>query len=144
LCCEVFALPFLPVEVYSPNARALEGLDPAYLRHFGLVPLDRFGKLLTVAMPGIVPSEVLEGLSTEEGVRVVPVVGTPQSNRDWLARNLPDPASVASPSVDDPAAALPLTELSSADENDWSGIFDAGDQAVQFELRVQGDDEPSA
>lgn len=144
LCCEVFALPFLPVEVYAPNTQALEGLDPAYLRHFGLVPLDRYGKLLTVVMPGIVPSEVLEGLSSEEGVRVVPVVGTPQTNREWLAKNLPDLAATAAPSVDDPGAALPVTELSSLDENDWSGIFDAGDEAVQFELRVQADDETDA
>ena len=52
--CELYGLPFLPVDVYPPAENAIAGLDPDYLRQYGLVPFDRFGKLITVAMPGLV------------------------------------------------------------------------------------------
>ena len=47
VAAEVFNLPFLTVESYPPSEDALSGLDPDYLRQYGLVPLDRFGQLIT-------------------------------------------------------------------------------------------------
>ena len=44
VACELYHLPFLTVDNYPPSADALEGLDADYLRQYGLVPLDRFGK----------------------------------------------------------------------------------------------------
>jgi hypothetical protein len=84
VACEIYHLPFLTVDHYPPSTNALEGYDLAYLRHFALVPLDRFGALVTVIMPGLVPSEVLEGLRPGQNGRVLPVVGSVVSNRRWL------------------------------------------------------------
>jgi hypothetical protein len=134
--CEVFGLPFLPVEVCSPSERAREGLDPDYLRHYGLVPLDRFGELLTVAMPCMVSSEVLDGLVMREGGRVLPVVGSVLGNRAWLDQNLGSGLA----ELDAIEMALPFADEAS----DWAGIFDAGEEAVQLELeerRRTDDDE---
>ena len=72
LACELYHLAYLPVEVYPPAAGTLEGLDPDYLRQYGLVPLDRFGTLLTVAMPALVSSSVLDGLHAGEATAVAP------------------------------------------------------------------------
>ena len=131
VCCELFSLPFLSVDIYPPSPEALDGVDPAYLRRFSLVPLDRFGDLLTVAMPGMVASEVLDGLRTGAATRILPVVGSVLSNRLWLEEHLPD-------ENEDLPGALP--DLSLDDDAGWAGIFDAGDAAVQ--LGLQDDGEP--
>jgi hypothetical protein len=127
ITAEIFNLPFLPVEVAPPSERVLATLDKDYLRKHGLVPLDRIGDILTVAMPGLVPSAILNAVNTHEGTLVLPVVGLVQSNRAWLTKYAP--ASEA------PRAALPVEVV---EEADWANIFDAGDEAVQLNL----EDEP--
>jgi len=157
VACELYHLPFLTVDHYPPSGTALDGYDLAYLRHFALVPLDRYGGLVTVVMPGLVPSEVLDGLRPEQGGRVLPVVGSVVTNRRWLnerfapkaptgARPGPGlPASIpletarapgVSPTVPSTPqlGSLELEDLDLGD-GDWSNLFDAGDEAVQIELR---------
>ena len=132
ICSELFHLPYLPVETYPPSDNAREGLDPNYLRQYGLVPLDRFGNLLSVSMPGIVPSNILDGLCAENGVRILPVVGSVTGNRQWLNENLPGDDAL----LEAFGAALPKDEAS------WANLFDEGDEAVQ--LGLHGTDEAPA
>ncbi len=127
--CELYHLPFVTVDVYEPSDEALEGLNPEYLRQHGLVPLDRFGKLLTVAMPGIVPTEILEGISLEGGGRILPVVGSVNSNRRWLMEHLP-PSTMPTPQDAMFAGVDPLGE-----DESWTNVFDAGEEAVQLDLQ---------
>lgn len=137
VCCELYGLPFLTVDTYPPAANILDGLDPDFLRHYALVPLDRFEGLLTVLMPGIVPTEVLDALVQGSQQRVLPVVGSVQSNREWLDRHLPPPAlpgRAAAPRGAGAGRAAPL-EL---EPTGWAGIFDAGDEAVRLNLRRPG------
>lgn len=124
--CEIFNLPFLPVEVYEPSEEALAQLDPEFLRRFCLVPLDRFDKLLTVAMPAMVPAEVLSHLGRHGGVYVLPVVSLVTANRRWLEDKLPAPAQAS------PAAALPGQAV--GEGGAWADMFDAADAAVQLDL----------
>jgi hypothetical protein len=160
IACEIYHLPFLTVENYPPSSTALDGYDMAYLRHFALVPLDRYGGLVTVVMPGLVPSEVLEGLRPGQGGRVLPVVGSVLSNRRWLEERFAPaarpaagvkggagvlplaakpgiPLSTAKPELRAPIPATlddePMLQLGS--EEDWGNLFDAGDEAVQLDLK---------
>lgn len=159
VACEIYHLPFLTVEHYPPATTALEGYDLAYLRHFALVPLDRYGSLVTVIMPGLVPSEVLEGLRPGQNGRVLPVVGSVVSNRQWLEANFAQrapasPARHAAPAgkhapldVRAPAAnpastpppptpaAAPKGAVDLGLEGDWGNLFDAGDEAVRLGLK---------
>jgi hypothetical protein len=123
VACELYHLPFLTVDNYPPSPEALEGLDPDYLRQYALVPLDRHGKLLTIIMPGLVPSAVLDALAFD-GTRVLPLAGSVSSNRRWLQEHLPSAEGVGS--LEQVGAALP--------QGDWASIFDAGDEAVQLDL----------
>jgi len=125
VCTELFHIPYLPVECYPPSAGAREGLDIEYLRQYGLVPLDRFGNLVTVSMPGIVPSEVIDGLSADGELRIIPIIGSVAGNRRWIEQNLP---STMSATLEAFSAALPEEETS------WSDLFDDADQAVNFDL----------
>lgn len=145
---EIYGLPFLPVSSYTPAEGVLNGLDPDYLRQYGLVPLDRFGRVLTVLMPGIVPTEVLDALAEAERVLILPAIGTVEGNRRWLDEHLPPPQMPALGAIQ---ASLPSakgatrsgapqqqpTRVDPESLSDWAGIFDAGDEAVQDEIRRQ-------
>ena len=152
VACEIYHLPFLTVDHYPPSATALDGYDLAYLRHFALVPMDRYGGLVTVIMPGLVPSEVLDGLRPGQNGRVVPVVGSVVSNRRWLEERFAPKGAAPAPAR--PGQALPKTismeaaaplpakagaeadvELDILGEGDWGNLFDAGDEAVRLDLK---------
>ena len=165
VACEIYHLPLLTVDHYPPSPTALDGYDLAYLRHFALVPLDRYGGLVTVIMPGLVPSEVLEGLRPGQNGRVLPVVGSVVSNRRWLEERFapkaaaaagpakhaapgakpaldvraPLPTASHAPAGSKPGAPKPTVqekdELELGAEGDWGNLFDAGDEAVRLDLK---------
>lgn len=121
LVCEVFQLPFVPLDRVHPDPAASEGIDPSFLVKHGLVPLCRHGGLLTVALPGIVPADVLGMLSAQSDLAVLPVVGTVSGNRRWLDEHLvPGP-------------------LSESPEGEWSNLFDEADAAVLRELEEKAE-----
>jgi len=126
VACEVFGLPFVPVDVYAPAEAAREGIDPDFLRRFSLVPLDRYGKLLTVAMPCVVPADVLANLSQRCDAVVLPVVSTLSANRRWLDENIPKVE------VEVPVSALPKAPAEA--KGAWTEMFDAADAAVRLDL----------
>lgn len=117
--CDLYGLPFVPTDIHEPDLETLEGLDNEFLRKHRLVPLRRFGDLLTVAMPALVPAEVLGALSTAADAHVLPVVGTVESNNRWIDQNL----------VPDQAPALPNETAEG-----WSDIFDEGNANVLMDL----------
>jgi hypothetical protein len=120
VCCELFHLPFLPVSSYEPDPDLFKAFDIELLRQYALVPLDRFGDLLTVAMPGMVPTDVLKTIEEEQGVKVQPVVSSVQSNHQWIDQHLPAPN---------------LSGFGdAADDSEWSSVLDLGEQAVTEEL----------
>ena len=140
--CEIYHLPFLTVDQCSPSPGALDGYDFSYLRHFALVPLDRYGSLVSVIMPGLVSSEVLEGLRGGQGGRVLPIVGSVVSNRRWLEQHYASrfaPAAAAEavrPALPDrPAPAVEELRIVTESDDGWGNIFDAGDEAVQLDLQ---------
>jgi hypothetical protein len=109
--CETFQLPFLPVDLISPNPAALEEINVADFQKHQLVPLDVFGQVLTVAMPALVPAEVLAHIAAMSDFEVLPVVGTVESNRRWISEHM----ALAPP----PAM-----------EGGWESMFDAADASV--------------
>lgn len=120
VCCELFHLPFLPLSNYEPDPDLFKTFDVELLRQYALVPLDRFGDLVTVAMPGMVPTDVLKTIEEEQGVQVVAVVSSVQSNHQWIDQYLPAPNLQAFGEA--------------ADESEWTNILDMGEQAVTEEL----------
>lgn len=112
--CETFQLPFLPIEFIKPNANLLEMFDAEFLHDSGLVPLARFGNVLTLAMPALVPADILAMLTTETGMVLLPVVGTVTTNRRWLAEH--------------------VKIKKASEEGGWGNLFDEGEAAVQEAL----------
>jgi len=116
--CDLYGLPFLPIDICGPQTEARQGLDTEFLLQHRLVPLSRFGNLLVVAMPAIVPAEVLAALEAAHGVQVLAVVGTVNTNNRWLQESLAGEVAPALPGSDD----------------DWSKIFDEGNAGVLLDL----------
>ena len=54
--CEIYNLPFLSVDMVDPDPKALEGIDPQLLIDNAIIPIGRFGQVLTVCMPALVPA----------------------------------------------------------------------------------------
>lgn len=125
--CELYNLAFLPVDSYDPDPAARKGLNPAFLVEHGLVPIGRFGNLLTIAMPGMVPAEVLGMLAADTDLTIVPVVGTVMSNRRWIERVLLQEVQAALPTV--------APEVVQQTANEWGNLFDQADAAVLLDLK---------
>jgi MshEN domain len=123
LVCEIFGLPFLPIDLYPPSASALQGLDHNFLRQYALIPLSRHGQILTVCMPALVPAEVLGQLAASTDLHVMPVVGTVNSNNRWLAENL----------------AVQIEVLPDDGAPGWSNVFDEADAAVLLDLNAESE-----
>jgi len=124
LVCQLYGLPFLPVDIAEPDPEASRGLDTEFLLENGLVPLSRHGRVLTLCMPAIVPAETLGCISAINDLEVLPVVGTVNSNRRWLEANL--------------APEAPLPDMSGGTEvgTDWGSLFDDADADIQSELDI--------
>jgi len=149
--CEVFGLPFLTPEYYAPAPEAAAGIDRALLHEQALVPVDRFGSVLTVMMPGLTPTQVLGDLGDHLGVRILPVVSAVESNRRYLREHLPLPDALKALMADDPDEHglddAELEEIAAAvgrqgeegSGDDWASLFDVGDAAVLLELEGDGD-----
>lgn len=121
--CETFHLPFLPVENTKPKTDLLSELDTAFLSRHGLVPLQRFGNLLTVVMPGLVSAETLAEMSAITDLTIMPIVGTVEGNRRWLGEHC-------------------KVETEASMDGDWGSLFDEGDANVQLSLDGTDSSEP--
>lgn len=131
VACDVFNLPFMPLEVYEPSGDAVDLFSLEELHGNCIVPLDSYSGLLTLAMPVITPSEVLASFAERIGKQIIPVVGSVQSNRRWLMENRPQ--EIATPqAAEDLSPAIPGEDPS---DGDWSQIFDEGDAAVLDSLQ---------
>ena len=115
--CEIFQLPFLPLEFVTPRTDLIEMFSAHFLHDSGIVPLARFGNVLTLAMPALVPADVLAMLAAETDMVLLPVVGTVTANRKWLAEN------------------VVIKKLS--EDSSWGNLFDEGDAAVRESLNPE-------
>ncbi len=115
--CETFQLPFLPVDLINPNPKALEEIDTEFFAKHNLVPIDTFGQVLTVAMPGLVPAEVLAQASAITDCIMLPLVGTVESNRRWVSEHM-----------------APEVEAPPEREGGWGSMFDEADASVHATL----------
>jgi hypothetical protein len=145
LACEIYGLPFLMVGLVDPDPKASEGLDSSFLMKECIVPLSRHGAVLTVLMPSLTTTDVLDELASKSGMTVLPICGTVRTNRDWLVQKFssPTPAAAgartsASAAANDPGA--PPEGMTTAE---WSNLFDEADAAVLFDLKQVPPEEQS-
>ncbi len=123
---ESFQLPFLLGERYETPKEIIDLFEEDFLFQHLVVPVDQFGKVLTVRMPVFVPGDVLEEIQEKKGVDVFPVVGLISENQKLLFSLFPD-----HPKEEPKAPVPPENKIG----GDWETIFDIGDQAVKKDLQ---------
>jgi hypothetical protein len=133
--CELYGLPFVPIEVMDPDPAALAGIEATFLIEHALVPLGRFGQVLTVSMPALVEADVLATLSAQTDLLVLPVVGTVRSNRAWLETYLTQSAPKPAPT---PGGRAKQDLGPDEESNAWGSFFDDADAAVLMDLKTIG------
>ena len=112
---------------FRHDAEAAEGLDTDFLIRYGLVPMSRFGQVLTVSMPGLVPADVLGLLAAQSDLVVLPVVGSDDTNRRWFEENY-DSATVAE------------VQQAADGGNGWGDMFDDANAAVMMDLEKESEE----
>jgi hypothetical protein len=142
LACEIYGLPFLPVGLVDPDPKASDGVDASFLMKECLVPLSRHGSVLTVLMPSLATTDILDELASKAGATILPICGTVRTNRDWLLKRYssPAPAPASSGGGGGGSAAAAEPEMTSAE---WSNLFDEADAAVLLDLKAVPPDEQS-
>jgi hypothetical protein len=125
---QLYALPFLNVDMVEPDPEAQEGLDLEFLWENGLVPLTRQGQVVTLCMPAIVPAEVLGYIAADSDLLIVVVVGTVVSNRRWITNN----TQSETPKEEEPIG-YAVGEVPDED-SEWGSLFDEADAAVLLDL----------
>jgi hypothetical protein len=141
IVCEIYNLPFLPVELMDPDPRAMEGIDPQFLVENCLVPVGRHGQVLTVCMPAMVPADVLGLLAATTDLVILPLVGSVRSNRSWIEKNLAGGQSAKMPAGQGQAGENAGGKSGGPQgPGEWGSLFDQADAAVLLDLNVPSSD----
>ncbi len=88
--CTQFAKPFIKPSQYELRKEVLSLFPPRLLAENLLIPLDRFGNLLTIAIAGLIDAETLEQLQKLSGCEIEVFVTTASEAKKTLARQFPD------------------------------------------------------
>ncbi len=123
---ESFQLPFLLGERYETPKEIIELFEEDFLFQHLVVPMDRFGKVLTVRMPVFVAGDVLEEIQEKQDMDVFPVVGLISENQKQLFQMFPDHPK------EEPKRPVPQENKIGGE---WESIFDIGDEAVKKDLQ---------
>ena len=144
LACEIYGLPFLMVGLVDPDPKASEGLDSSFLMKECIVPLSRHGSVLTVLMPSLTTTDVLDELAAKSGSTVLPICGTVRTNREWLVQKFSSPTPAASTGKASASAIDPVGLPEGMTTAEWSNLFDEADAAVLFDLKQPSEERSDA
>ena len=137
--CVILVLLFGLLGLFRIPIQLTPNIDKAQVtvrtRWPGASPQEVEREIIDVQEEYLKNVEGLENLTSDPDRYVLPVVGSVTGNRRWLEQNLP-PSEMQDPEV---KAALPTGGEAATDE--WVGIFDAGEQAVQLDLREKRESE---
>lgn len=118
-------LPFLSTENYQLSKEVVGLIPNEICFKYELIPLDRFGKTLTILMAGMVTVEVVETIQQLTGCDVFIYIGTSsdvqQALREWVSPSAMTQADIS---------------VSSAS---WMSWFDKADQEVRTSTSADGD-----
>jgi len=128
--CIHFALPFYDLASFKNKKEVLELFDPPFLHGYGVLPIDKFGKIVTMAVCESLAPGVLQGVVDRTQLSPYMYVAPYDKIRALLDEHAPYEAK--------PGEGLPEVAdapVASGDEGDWMSIFE------EAEKKMQGADE---
>ena len=148
LVVEHFQLPFVLAGNYdiADESKTLVPKE-AIFRHL-IVPLDNFGKIVTIAMPILTPAEILSKLRRQTGHEYYPYVGLVSENKRVLGEMFDDFQAFQDKVAKEREMAAQKRAAQGAQEpggeggggggaggDSWMSIFDSGDEQVRSSLK---------
>ena len=135
--CTHFALPYYDLGSYKAKKDVVATLDAAFLHGYGILPIDRFGKILTVAVCESLPPAVLQAIVDRSQLSPYMYVSPYDKIRERLEEacpySAPAEAGATAPATGEPVPAG--AEAGASDEGDWMSIFE------EAEKKMKGDDD---
>ncbi|HET6204035.1 MAG TPA: hypothetical protein VFI25_14690 [Planctomycetota bacterium] len=111
-----FGLPIVPVGTHDLDRELVRTFPPDLVARSLVVPLDRFQKILTVAMPVLSPAEVLEQFAGRSRCEIFPVVSSLEENRRVVETTM-------------------KLKRETSEDAGWERLFDDADAAVLREAK---------
>lgn len=122
--CVHFSLPFFDLNGFRGKKEVLDLLDAAFLHGYGILPIDKFGKIITLGVCEALSPNVLQAIVDKTQLSPYMYVSPYDKIRERLEEQVPYEAPGAEPA---PAAA-PAT--GGADDSDWMSIFEEAEKKM--------------
>jgi hypothetical protein len=132
--CTHFSLPFYDFGTFKPKKDVVALLDAPFLHGYGLIPIDRFGKIVTLAVCESLSPSVLQAIVDKTQLSPYMYVAPYDKIRERLEEACPyeAPASAGpAASAEAPAAAAGESEAADAGGGDWMTIFEEAEKKMK-------------
>jgi len=123
--CMHFALPFFDLTSFKPKKETIALLEPAVLHGYGILPIDKFGKILTLAVSEALTPEVLQTIVDKTHLNPYLYVAPYDAIRSKLEEYAPYVAP------DQPMPAGKTGGGMSTEEGDWMAIFEEAEKKMK-------------
>lgn len=125
--CVHFSLPFFDLTGFKAK-KDVEGLlDPAFLHGYGILPIDKFGKIVTLAVCESLSANVLQAIVDKTQLSPYMYVAPYDKIRGKLEEIVPYEAPGAEPAE---AAAAAAPGKTGGDDSDWMSIFEEAEKKM--------------
>jgi len=84
-----YGFPYLPLDNYMIEEEVVKLVPPSIARHYMLVPVDKMGELLTVAMVDPLDIAAVDAVKAATGLNVATFISTLSQVRSALDRYYP-------------------------------------------------------
>lgn len=129
--CTHFALPYYDLTSFRPKKDVVTVLDAPFLHGYGVLPIDKFGKIVTLAVCEAVSPAVLQAIVDRTHLSPYLYVAPYDKIRERLEEACPYEV----PAGEAPAAGEEKAEGTAApgssEEGDWMAIFEEAEKKMK-------------
>lgn len=135
--CTHFSLPFYDLSTFKPKKEVVALMDPPFLHGYGVLPIDKFGKIVTLAVCESLSAGVLQTIVDRTQLSPYMYVAPYDKIREKLEEACPYEAPAGQgEAAAAPAAAAGGAEAGKSEEGDWMTIFEEAEK----KMKGTGDD----
>jgi hypothetical protein len=131
--CTHFAVPYYDLSSFKPKKDVVALLETPFLHGYGILPIDKFGKIVTLAVCESIAPSVLQAIVDRTHLSPYMYVAPYDKIREQLEAACPYEAPAGQGEV--AAAAAPekagAAEPGSSEEGDWMAIFEEAEKKMK-------------
>ena len=129
--CTHFSLPYYDLNSYKSKKDVIGVLDPPFLHGYGILPIDRFGKILTLAVCESLSPTVLQAIVDRAQIAPYMYVAPYDKIREKLEEACPYAAPASEAAAEPAVAPVAGAEAGASDEGDWMTIFEEAEKKMK-------------